>query len=123
VVNILTSPAEFTCEIYYDAYEHPFLAGFTGSAKGAWLTVRRLLVGTAEILTFMVPGEPMIDGACNKDAWHTFKKDQPKDMMMTAYKTLHTGPKSHAGGAHNGLINDWYQSSVGIVLICQSAAS
>ena len=30
-------------------------------------------------------------------------------MAINTYKTVHTGPKSHDGGAHGGLINCEYQ--------------
>lgn len=39
----------------------------------------------------------------------------PKDIAIIKYKTLHTGPKSHEGGAHSGLINVWYQLYVSIL--------
>jgi hypothetical protein len=39
----------------------------------------------------------------------------PKEMKISTYNTLHTGPNSQLGGAHSGLIRVWYQVSVFIL--------
>jgi len=40
----------------------------------------------------------------------------PNDSAMIAYRTVHTGPKSHDGGAHEGLMSVWYHKYVFIMI-------
>ena len=44
LVNIVTTPAEFSCAIYYDFKDNAWTAPVTGTVKGAVLMVRRLVV-------------------------------------------------------------------------------
>jgi len=41
--------------------------------------------------------------------WKNNRKTLPKERIIRPYKIVHTGPKSHAGGAQEGLISIWYQ--------------
>jgi len=90
MTNILTSPTEFTCAIYYDAQMHPFTAAVTGSSKGALLLVRRAVVGVFEVVSFMVPTEPLIDKTCNGETWHVSepKKRRIQKKMMLQKKMM-----------------------------------
>jgi len=70
VVNVAVSPAELSCAIYYDAETKPYTAAFTGIAKGTFGVARRILVGAAEAVTFMIPTEPWIGPVCQKSGWN-----------------------------------------------------
>ncbi|MDP3920692.1 MAG: hypothetical protein Q8R76_07810 [Candidatus Omnitrophota bacterium] len=65
VVNIVTTPAELSCAIYYDFNDNAWTAPITGTVKGAVLMVRRALVGVAEVASFPIPSHEWIPKVCN----------------------------------------------------------
>jgi hypothetical protein len=42
--------------------------------------------------------------------FHAIQNTLPKERAIKIYRNVHTGPKSHAGGAHDGFISCEYQS-------------
>jgi hypothetical protein len=59
-------------------------------------------------MIFKINGSMTINGspAC---AGRPKRKTLPKEIKMRTYNTLHTGPKSHEGGAHFGFFSCEYQ--------------
>jgi hypothetical protein len=58
-------------------------------------------------------------GNRTKNGMRPFKKryaTRPYDTAMMRYKTDHTGPKSHEGGAHDGLTRVEYHERVSILV-------
>ncbi len=62
--NVASSPAEIPCTISSDMKENAGTGFFTGFGKGLAFMVRRIIVGVAEIGTFMMPADATIPPVC-----------------------------------------------------------
>ena len=60
-------------------------------------------------MRFSKNGKVTIKGIC---FWTNIKNTFPKDIAINIYRTVQTGPKSHDGGAHDGLIIVEYHEEV-----------
>lgn len=65
--NMITSPVEIPCTMGDEIAARPSAGFFTGLGKGAVFFLRRLLVGTTEVLTFVIPMEPDLPPVCHEE--------------------------------------------------------
>ena len=64
LVNIVSSLAEVPCTMKSDIQEKGGIGAATGLGTGLWYTVRRMLVGTTEVVTFFLPAPPVLSPVC-----------------------------------------------------------
>ncbi len=64
LLNVVTSPAEIPCTMNQDAKEQGAAGLATGFGKGTLFMLRRIVVGVAEIGTFILPEERTIPPVC-----------------------------------------------------------
>lgn len=64
VLNIVTSPADIPCTMTQDAKDQGASGLATGFGKGLLFMMRRIVVGVAEIGTFIMPEERTIPPVC-----------------------------------------------------------
>ena len=63
--NVVTSPVEIPCTMGSEMAAHPQAGIFTGLGKGTVFMLRRLLIGVAEIGTFIIPDVRTIPPVCH----------------------------------------------------------
>ena len=66
LVNVLSCPLELPCTIRDEVAERGGAGVATGFFKGLLFVVRRALVGSTEVGTFMIPMEATIPAVCAK---------------------------------------------------------
>lgn len=66
LVNIVSSLAEIPCTMTSDIKEKGGVGAATGFGTGLWYTVRRLLVGTSEVVTFFMPAPSVLPPVCQE---------------------------------------------------------
>ncbi len=64
--NMVSSPAEIPCGVRDDYAERKGAGIATGFFKGTLFFLRRLLVGSTEVMTFVIPMEATIPPVCAK---------------------------------------------------------
>lgn len=67
LVNVLTSPAEIPCTIS-DEMKEGGDRFFIGLGRGTLFMLRRILVGTTEVGTFIIPMERTIPPVCQSES-------------------------------------------------------
>lgn len=68
LVNVLSAPLEIPCAMGDEVKERGGTGLVTGLFRGLALTARRILVGSTEVMTFMIPMEATIPVVCAKKA-------------------------------------------------------
>lgn len=68
LLNIVTSPAEIPCTMKTEIDDRGAAGAATGLGIGLWYTVRRILVGASEVVTFFLPAPPVLDPVCKEPA-------------------------------------------------------
>lgn len=66
LLNVVTSPAEFPCQIADDVKDSGGTGVVTGLGKGVVFMLQRILVGATEIMTFIIPAERTIPPVCQE---------------------------------------------------------
>lgn len=67
-LNVLSSPLEIPCTIGDEIKDRGAIGALTGLFGGVVFMARRLLVGTTEMMTFMIPMEETLPPVCTKKA-------------------------------------------------------
>jgi putative exosortase-associated protein (TIGR04073 family) len=66
LLNLVTSPADIPCTMVQDTQDAGPAGLATGFGKGIAFMLRRILVGAAEIGTFVLPSERTIPPVCHE---------------------------------------------------------
>ena len=64
--NVISSPAEIPCTMKVDANDKGGSGYVSGFGKGIVFMLRRILIGTTEVGTFMIPMDATIHQVCKE---------------------------------------------------------
>ncbi|HRK62153.1 MAG TPA: exosortase system-associated protein, TIGR04073 family [Candidatus Omnitrophota bacterium] len=68
VENFVTSPAEIPCTVESEMHKGDrIIRFFSGLGKGTVYFLRRAIVGTTEVVTFMIPMERTMPQVCKEE--------------------------------------------------------